>query len=76
MRLALVIHGTFASFLIRALLDIPFQGPGNERHVRFSHANGAISLFEIEADIIRIHYLNRTDHLPPEKVTGHHDAQI
>lgn len=75
-RMALVIHGTFASFLIRALLDIPLRGQGNERHVRFSHANGAISLFEIEDEIVRIHYLNRTDHLPSEKATGHNDAQI
>lgn len=63
-RVAVVTHGTFASYLIRALIAI---APDSRLH--FSHNNASISLIELRSDQILLRYLNRLDHLSRELVS-------
>ncbi len=63
--IAMVTHGAFASALIRALVGTP-PAAG----VHFSHHNTGISLIRFRPDGgIRLRYLNRVPHLPPEMIT-------
>ena len=63
--IAMVTHGGFASALIMALVGTP---PGARVH--FSHHNTGISLVHFRPDGgIRLRYLNRVPHLPPDMIT-------
>ena len=63
--LAMVTHGAFASALIMALVGTP-----PDAGVHFSHHNTGISLIRFRADGgIRLRYLNRVSHLPPDMIT-------
>ena len=63
--IAMVTHGGFASALIMALVGTP-----PEARVHFSHHNTGISLVHFRPDGgIRLRYLNRVPHLPPEMIT-------
>jgi len=64
-RIGLVTHGGFIDSLIKALLN---QLPG--RHIFYNHNNSAISRIDFGPDErLKLRYLNRIDHLPPELVT-------
>lgn len=63
--IAMVTHGAFASALIMALVGTP-----PEARVHFSHHNTGISLVHFRPDGgIRLRYLNRVPHLPPDMIT-------
>lgn len=62
-RIALVTHGTFASYLLRYYLGLPTLDRW------FYHVNAGISLLEFAPDVLKIRYVNYTNHLPPDKVT-------
>ncbi len=63
--IAMVTHGAFASALIMALVGTP-----PDAGVHFSHHNTGISLVHFRPDGgIRLRYLNRVPHLPPELIT-------
>jgi probable phosphoglycerate mutase len=63
-RVAVVTHGNFASLLLNAFLEMPF-----ERGVRFYQYNAAVSRLEFTPEFLNLIYVNRVDHLPAEKVT-------
>ena len=63
-RAAVVTHGTFASYLLRAFLGV---SPDNRFH--FFHNNAGISLIEFRPDCLFLRHLNRLDHLRPELIT-------
>lgn len=63
-RLALVGHGAFGSSLISALLGLPFVP-----YERFDQHNAAISRLDLTAQRVRLRFLNRVEHLPPELIT-------
>lgn len=73
-RVALVTHGTFGSFLIHALLGLTPELSEEEHSPRFSLCNTGMVLLDFALSGLYIHYQNRTDHLPPEKVTGCYDV--
>ena len=63
--IAMVTHGAFASVLIMALVGTP-----HDARVHFSHHNTGISLIHFRPDGgIRLRYLNRVPHLPPDTIT-------
>lgn len=64
-RIALVTHGTFADVLLKALLNLL---PGHA--LRFNHYNTAITRLDFQPDgLIKLRYLNRVAHLPPDMVS-------
>ncbi len=64
-RIALVMHGGFMALLLEALSD---QLPNAARRQLFHHMNTGVTLLDIDADNqIAFHYLNRVEHLPPDK---------
>ena len=64
-RAGIVGHGGFTNELLHELL-----GRNSLPGVYFSHQNTAISRLDFEGDgAIRVRYLNRLNHLPPELVT-------
>ncbi|MBL8147967.1 MAG: histidine phosphatase family protein [Anaerolineae bacterium] len=64
-RLLMVTHGTFIDALIKALF---FQLPS--RALFYLHYNTAITRIDfVERERLLVRYLNRTAHLPPEKVS-------
>lgn len=65
-RIAIISHGTFIAYLIKALLN---QLPG--KGVFYNHYNTAISHINLEANgIVSLRYLNKIDHLPPRMITA------
>jgi 2,3-bisphosphoglycerate-dependent phosphoglycerate mutase/probable phosphoglycerate mutase len=63
--IAMVTHGAFASALVMALVGTP-----PDARVHFSHHNTGISLVHFRPDGgIRLRYLNRVPHLPPDMIT-------
>jgi len=69
-RIAIVSHAAFLDSLIKALLS---QLPRHPNNLFYNHYNTGItridfaeSKYSNSPDHIRIHYLNRVDHLPPE----------
>ena len=63
--IALVTHAAFASALIMALVGTP-----PDAGVHFSHHNTGMSLIHFRPDgEIRLRYLNRVPHLPPDMIT-------
>jgi probable phosphoglycerate mutase len=63
-RVAVVTHGTFASYLLRALIAVP-----SDSRLHFFHDNAGISLIEFRPNVTFLRYLNRLDHLSPELVS-------
>jgi 2,3-bisphosphoglycerate-dependent phosphoglycerate mutase len=61
-RIALVMHGAFMDILIKALLN---QLPGKPFDMFYAHYNTAITRFDFAdgMDGMRLHYLNRVEHL-------------
>lgn len=64
-RIAVVCHGDFMSAIVKALGDhLPSWG------LYYFHSNTGIDRFRLDADVLRIRYLNRIDHLTrPELVS-------
>ena len=64
-RIGIVTHGGFANHFLHALLH-----NGAIQGYYFSHQNTAISRIDfLEDGSVRVRYLNRVEHLPPELVT-------
>ncbi len=64
-RIAIVTHGAFTMFLLRALLGQDLSAP-----VFFHHDNTGITLVRLWANgETSLRYLNRLEHLPPELIT-------
>jgi broad specificity phosphatase PhoE len=64
-RIALITHGGFSSFLLRALLNV-----SAEASIFFHHDNTAITRVRFRDNgQISLRYLNRVTHLPPDMVT-------
>lgn len=64
-RLAIVTHGDFAAYLLRAFLRVPMDAG-----VFFHHANTGITRVRFRPDgRLSIRYQNRVEHLPPEMIT-------
>jgi broad specificity phosphatase PhoE len=64
-RLALVTHGAFMDLLMKAFLH---QLPTPDTTLFYAHYNTAITRLDLrEGDVLRVHYLNRVDHLPLDK---------
>lgn len=66
-RVVIVTHGLFMDTLVKALLH---QLPAPANHLFYTHYNTGITRFDLrEGDELRLHYLNRVDHLPADKRT-------
>jgi len=64
-RIALISHGTFMDALLKALLN---QLPGY--HLWYSHFNTGITRIDfLEDGRLRVRYLNRIEHLPPDLIS-------
>ncbi len=64
-RLALVTHGGFSAYLLRALVCVPQDAP-----VFFHHDNTGITRVRFRPDgRVSIRFQNRVEHLPPELIT-------
>ncbi len=59
-----VTHGTFASYLVRAMLGVDPQNT-----VQFALRNTAITLIEVEYGLLTVRFTNRIDHLPDHLVS-------
>ena len=70
-RVAVVSHAGFFHALMHVLLSYErFNDRLDEvREIGFLVNNSSVSRFDFEEDRIRISYLNRVDHLPPELIT-------
>lgn len=61
--IVLVTHGAFMDRLLKALLN---QLPDVPRRLFYAHYNTGITRLDLHSpDGIRLHYLNRADHIPP-----------
>ena len=69
-RVALVSHGGFFVHLICAILSLPWRQASNGFRSWFMLNNCSISRIDIHRGEVRISYLNRTDHLPDNLITG------
>lgn len=64
-RLAVVTHGGFAAYLLRALVRVP-----EDAAVFFHHDNTGITRVRFRPDgRVSIRFQNRVEHLPPEMIT-------
>jgi broad specificity phosphatase PhoE len=64
-RVAIVTHGGFGAYLLRALVSAPMDA-----NIFFHHDNTGITRVRFRADgRISLRYLNRVDHLPADMVT-------
>lgn len=63
--IAIIAHAAFLDALTKALLN---QLPLKPRAMFYAHYNTGITRFDFddEMDNMRLHYLNRTEHLPPQ----------
>lgn len=61
-RIALVSHAGFLDRLLKVLLN---QLPNVPRTVFYAHYNTAITRIDFGEAYLRMHYINRMDHLPP-----------
>lgn len=59
-RVALIAHGGFNSFLIRALLGVAGH------HTWVTQLNTAVNRFHVASDFVIVHTLNNVEHLPGE----------
>lgn len=69
-QIALVAHAAFLDSLIKALLN---QLPTHPNNLYYNHYNTGLtridfaeSTYSTSPDHLRVHYINRVDHLPPE----------
>lgn len=68
-RLVLVSHGAFLDALVKALLN---QIPTHPNQLFYAHYNAALTRIDFggedgwKTDDLRLHYLNRVEHLPPD----------
>lgn len=70
-RVALVTHGGFYNYLVRAILQIAPHEPDNRKlGFRLLFNNCAISRFDFVGDRIWLVYHNRTDYFPDDLVTS------
>jgi 2,3-bisphosphoglycerate-dependent phosphoglycerate mutase len=64
-RIAIVTHGGFSAYLLRALVNAPMDA-----NVFFHHDNTGVTRVRFRADgRVSIRYQNRVDHLPADMVT-------
>ena len=69
-RVAFVSHGGFFVHLMCAMLGIPWRKASLGLNSWFVLSNCSISRFDIRKGEVLITYLNRTDYLPRELITG------
>ena len=69
-RIVFVSHGGFFGHLVCAMLNIPWRQASNGLKSWFVLNNCSISRFDIRHGEVLISYLNRTDHLPTNLITG------
>ena len=63
-RVGIVSHGGIGSYLLDALLGLPFTP-----ELRFSMNNTSVARVDVTPEGVRLHFSNRVDHLPGELVT-------
>jgi 2,3-bisphosphoglycerate-dependent phosphoglycerate mutase len=69
-RVVFVSHGGFFGHLVGAMLDISWRQGSHGLKSWFVLNNCSISRFDIHNGEVLISYLNRTDHLPTDLITG------
>lgn len=69
-RVALVSHGGLFVHLMCAMLNLPWRQAASGLKSWFVLNNCSISRIDVRGDEILVCYLNRTDHLPDDMITG------
>jgi 2,3-bisphosphoglycerate-dependent phosphoglycerate mutase len=69
-RVAVVSHGGFFMHLMCAMLKLPWRQAAHNLRSWFLLSNCSISRFDFRKDEVFICYLNRTEYLPPNLVSG------
>lgn len=69
-RVAIVSHGGFFMHLMCAILNLPYRQAAHDLRSWFLLSNCSISRFDFHKEELVICYLNRTDYLPPDLVSG------
>jgi 2,3-bisphosphoglycerate-dependent phosphoglycerate mutase len=69
-RVAVVSHGGFFMHLMCAMLNLPYCQAAHNLRSWFLLSNCSISRFDFRKDEVLICYLNRTDYLPANLVSG------
>lgn len=65
-RIALVSHGLFLSALLKVIMGHPVWNPTSPFYVHYNTAITRLDFNEGWDDPLRLHYLNRVEHLPAE----------
>lgn len=65
--LALVSHAGFLDILLKAIFN---QLPSRPHTMRYYHYNTSITRIDYHGRLPILHYMNRVDHLPPDKRSG------
>jgi len=65
--LALVSHAGFLDILLKAIFD---QLPSRPHTMRYYHYNTSITRIDYHGRRPVLHYMNRVDHLSPDKRSG------
>lgn len=69
-RVAFVSHGGFFVHFMCAILNLPWKNASNGLNSWFLLHNCSISRIDVHQDEVTVCYLNRTDHLSSDLVTG------
>jgi len=69
-RIAFVSHGGFFMHLMCAILSLPWRQASQGLNSWFMLSNCSISRIAVHKGEVAICYLNRTDHLPTQLITG------
>lgn len=69
-RIAFVSHGGFFVHLMCAILNLPWRQASNGLNSWFMLSNCSFSRIAVHKEEVSICYLNRTDHLPSDLITG------
>jgi broad specificity phosphatase PhoE len=69
-RVALVSHGGFFVHLMCAIFNIPWRQASQGMKAWFVLNNCSISRLDVRGNELSVAYLNRTDHLPDDLITG------
>jgi 2,3-bisphosphoglycerate-dependent phosphoglycerate mutase len=69
-RVAFVSHGGFFTHLMCAILGVPYRQASNGLNSWFLISNCSISRIAVYRNGVTVCYMNRTDHLPDELITG------